>query len=372
MAALEKWEVDPRAIWEAMPKSIRSSPPLSPYIGKVFGPFGSPKLLRPRDSSGRVCAPIIKSKPKDEHSDQSDSEQQRPTTPTPQSRSNKKSKTKGTRSESSSKYSQSRQKSRPYCSQQCLRGLAKGWLLDLACPNISYHKGTNNRVTRHQLTHGAFLALLRQQLAWSLDENCQPLGLQGARGALFKITLASHGYTMIAKGTVLAFVKDLQWESQIYQHLEPIQGLCVPVCLGNIDLVNPYYYDMGVKIIHIILLSWAGDSLCDRNRYGLDKSALAEDVVCSVKAIHRLGVLHHDVRAPNICWNSEVKRAMLIDFERSELLQRQKTPIRPSGSQKRRSLMARKLHGGGQPSNVGAISDVRIIQEVLAAKRIIL
>jgi hypothetical protein len=64
---------------------------------------------------------------------------------------------------------------------------------------------------------------------------------------------------------------------------------------------------MGVKIIYIILLSWAGDSLCDKNRYGLDKFTLAEDMVCSVKAIHRIGVLYYNVRASNICWNSEVK-----------------------------------------------------------------
>jgi hypothetical protein len=49
---------------------------------------------------------------------------------------------------------------------------------------------------------------------------CEPLGKQGARGALFKITLASHGYTFVGKGTVEAFVPDLRHEGQVYERLE--------------------------------------------------------------------------------------------------------------------------------------------------------
>ena len=43
--------------------------------------------------------------------------------------------------------------------------------------------------------------LLGEQLRRSRGDVCQPLGIQGARRALFKITLTSHGYTVVSKGT---------------------------------------------------------------------------------------------------------------------------------------------------------------------------
>ncbi|KAI9760304.1 MAG: hypothetical protein M1840_002566 [Geoglossum simile] len=395
--SLNTWKVDFRDIWKDMPDNVRSSPPASPYIGRTSGTAGSPKRLRPRDSSGRVCAPPTKPIYDNEHSDQSDSELQKKQGNAPsQSRGNRKTGNSYKTGRSSSKTttassSQAGQRSRSYCSQHCLRGLVNGWLLDSACPNISDHRGLNNKATRHQLSHTAFLDLLRAQLARSLDGNCLPLGFQGARGALFKVTLASHGYTMVAKGTVLAFVKDLRWESQIYQQLTPIQGLCVPVWLGSIDLVNPYYYDMGVRIIHLMLLSWAGDCFIDDGGdEKRDRSELVKEIARSVKAIHRAGVLHRDMRRHNICWNSELGGIMIIDFERSELLRGQGPPFSPPSSLRRplpptlgdqrkkmivmrkRTLAAKRSQGASHSTSAGGSSssdDTRLAQEVLQAKR---
>ena len=92
-----------------------------------------------------------------------------------------------------------------------------------------------------------------------MDKDCQPLGIQGACGTLFKITLMSHSYTIATKGTVKAFIKDLQHEVKVYQQLKPLQGHCVPFCLGGIDPVIPYSYNVGVQIVHMILLSWVGN-----------------------------------------------------------------------------------------------------------------
>ena len=97
--------------------------------------------------------------------------------------------------------------------------------------------------------------LLEVQLRQNRSDACQPLGKQGARGALFMVTLTSYGYTLLAKGTVLAFVKDLRHEAEVYRLLMTVQGVYVPVCLGNIDLNKPYYYDAGICIIHMLLLS---------------------------------------------------------------------------------------------------------------------
>jgi len=35
------------------------------------------------------------------------------------------------------------------------------------------------------------------------------------------------------------------------------------VCLGNIDLVKMYYLDLGVRIVHILLMSWADEAADD-------------------------------------------------------------------------------------------------------------
>jgi hypothetical protein len=96
-----------------------------------------------------------------------------------------------------------------------------------------------------------------------MDHNCEPLHKQGARGALFRITLASYGYVFVGKGTVEAFVPDLRHEGHIYKLLRRVQGLATPVCLDNIDLKRTYYLDVGVRIIHMLLMSWGGITLAD-------------------------------------------------------------------------------------------------------------
>ena len=35
--------------------------------------------------------------------------------------------------------------------------------------------------------------------------------------------------------------------------------MSVPVYLGNIDLIHRYFYDVGVRIVHMLLMSWAGE-----------------------------------------------------------------------------------------------------------------
>jgi hypothetical protein len=145
---------------------------------------------------------------------------------------------------------------RQYCTQKCLLGMVRGSFLDKHCPNVLLHPNT---CKRHAVNCSKFLSLVQKQLAEDLDHNCEPSGLQGARGALFRITLASHGYVFVGKGIVKAFVPDLKHEGQIHQRLERIQGKAVPVFLGNINLLEWYYLDVGVRIMHMILMSWGGE-----------------------------------------------------------------------------------------------------------------
>lgn len=63
----------------------------------------------------------------------------------------------------------------------------------------------------------------------------------------------------VGKGTVPVFVRDLKHEGRIYQKRERVQGVSVPVYLEYIDLIHRYFYDVGVRIVHMLLMSWAGE-----------------------------------------------------------------------------------------------------------------
>ena len=145
---------------------------------------------------------------------------------------------------------------RQYCTQKCLLGITRGLSLNKNCANASLHPRRGNK---HAVDRSQFLNLVRTQLAEDLDHNCEPLGLQGARGALFRITLASHGYVVVGKGTVQAFVPDLLHKGKMYRLMSKLQDTAVPVYLGNITLIEWYYLDMGVRILYMLLMSWGGN-----------------------------------------------------------------------------------------------------------------
>ncbi|KAH8194005.1 hypothetical protein TruAng_011831 [Truncatella angustata] len=64
----------------------------------------------------------------------------------------------------------------------------------------------------HLIDRDEFLRLLFQQLQESLDHGISRLDVGGSRGVLFKISLMAYGYTFVAKGTVFAFIRDLEHE----------------------------------------------------------------------------------------------------------------------------------------------------------------
>ena len=193
--------------------------------------------------------------------------------------------------------------------------------LDERCPNVlSHRRGTS--IDRHQITTSTLTGLVEEQLKRDLDHNCEPLGKQGARGALFKVTLASHRYTFVGKGTVQAFVPDLLHEAQIYRRLTDIQGYVVPVHLGSIDMsrINKVYYlDFKVRIVHFLLMSWAGEAAA-YDATAITSKDFKEEIRLSENEMCQRGVIHGDVRGPNILWNRELGRVMLVDFERSTML----------------------------------------------------
>lgn len=87
--------------------------------------------------------------------------------------------------------------------------------------------------------------------------DCMPMYVKGTRGALFKVRLSSHGNTFVAKGMEEHNTHYLKHEEDMYNHLRPLQGTVIPVCLGSVDLKLPYYYDHG-QYTRMLFLSWGG------------------------------------------------------------------------------------------------------------------
>ncbi len=104
---------------------------------------------------------------------------------------------------------------RQYYTQACLLGLVRRRPLDEACPNVSTHR-TFGASSYHVLDQKTLARHMLHQLIQ--DPNaCEPLGRQkqGARGALFRLTLDSYRYTFVGKGTVVAFKAKLKHKGSV-------------------------------------------------------------------------------------------------------------------------------------------------------------
>lgn len=127
-------------------------------------------------------------------------------------------------------WSQTKSQARNYCTQTCLLGLKKGDILDSSCPNVLLHR-VGGDDTRHAINVEELGPLVREQLGQNMNQRREPLRKQSARSALFKMTLASHEYTFVSKETIPVFVRNLKHENRIYQKLEKIQEVSMPVYL---------------------------------------------------------------------------------------------------------------------------------------------
>lgn len=212
---------------------------------------------------------------------------------------------------------------RAYCSHRCLLGLCRGLAIDRSCPNARKH-----------LKHGAkhmlkdvFLRHVRHQLATDRGSaaNCCPLFVHGSRGALLKVHLNVGGYTLVAKAMVHHDKTRLKHEAAVYDRLRRLQGRYVPVCCGTVELQMPYHYD-GVELKHILLLSWAGTSLAQLRvqdeQFASIQPSCDKQIRQAYEAIEALQVLHQDAEPRNMVYNDKTGQLMIIDFERSEIVQR--------------------------------------------------
>ena len=313
----QNWTEDWEKILRDIPEEqMRLEPPPSAYKPTrhdttVRSPYKTRKMQPKSFQSG--CSPEIKPTRDDQDDPDEDSGDGPESVNTPSKRgsASKASKGKGKTQEHGAHVSSSDMNQRQYCTQACLLGLVRGTYLDESCPNTELHRQGKKERT-HLLNMEQFSEMVRLQLGTSLDENCKELRLQGARGALFKVTLASHGYTFVGKATREVFVPDLKHEGRMYGLLRSIQGKKIPVYLGNIDLIMPWR-DLHVKLIHMLLMSWGGEEI----NLVHPKRRFDTEIKQFESRIARLGVQHEDLRRPNMLWNEETGGVMFIDFERS-------------------------------------------------------
>lgn len=319
---LPRWEVDDNEILRNLAESPRAKEERSPSAPQRYSRLANNRSSPIQTRSRTTCDPGFNPASEDDQNPSSSNDDES-ASPDMRIRSQAVMRDKQAQSTYSSTdvgSSSSGGQRRAFCTQACLHGLLRGGALDRCCPNVSEHCEKGDHGDRHQLDGEEFRMLLSDQLRRRRGDACDSLGLQGARGALFRITLTSHGYTIAAKGTVSAYAKDLRHEAEVYRRLTTIQGIHVPICLGSLDLEKPFYYDAGIRIVHLMLLSWSGECLDGKKTIkDTDRQFWVSDLLRAVKAIHRAGVLHRDIRMPNLLWNEGTQRVMVIDFERAEI-----------------------------------------------------
>ncbi|KAK0713050.1 hypothetical protein B0T26DRAFT_753208 [Lasiosphaeria miniovina] len=168
--------------------------------------------------------------------------------------------------------------------------------------------GSVGYLSHHPISASELCLRVRGRLSRNLDDGCECLdkyGMFGATGVLFKLTDPTYGYSFVAKGVQRADASTLTDEAWIYSHCLDLQGIRIPVYLGNIELVYHYPLRSAAAVTHMMLLSWAGTTLCHRPPpAGVDVEA---EVDAAVKALHRYGVQHDDIRNANLTWNDETK-----------------------------------------------------------------
>ena len=195
-----------------------------------------------------------------------------------------------------------------FCTQRCLRGLQSRGVLDDSCPNVLMHRQSSHS-PNHPINSEGLVSLLKTQLDEDIDR-CLPLGICGGYGALFKLTCARYGYTVIGKGTTSERWKEVSREVEVYKVLQRVQGFVVPVFLGAINLEKIYFLHGAGQIRHMLVMGWGGKSITSKEL----EPWIEEGIKKSNAEIRAIGVQHDDLRIENVLWNEERSRVFIIDF----------------------------------------------------------
>lgn len=230
---------------------------------------------------------------------------------------------------------------REYCTQKCVLGLLRCLKLDAGCPNVSAHR-QGLETDSHQISYLQLPSLLTSQLALDRNNGCALLGLGAHRGRLhshdkhviFRITLTSHGYTLIGKATQMSTVKQLKREKEAYLILRKMQGRKVPVLLGDLYFTKPWSLSSedvgshsGSEMVYMLLLSHAGRPIWGYETGGHNKKEIRKFRKVDMRD-RGLQLEQDEIRSRNMLWNDELGRLMFIDFERADFSEKWKAVIK--------------------------------------------
>lgn len=120
----------------------------------------------------------------------------------------------------------------PLCTPKCLKGLLRGSRLDPACPNVGDHGDGYHKIDGEQ-----FKDYLQNQLtSQSPQFELQPLHIAGDGNQFLRGTLEVYGYSFLVKAAESHAEERLEAEFDLYERLTPLQGICIPICVGLLDL----------------------------------------------------------------------------------------------------------------------------------------
>lgn len=205
----------------------------------------------------------------------------------------------------------------PFCSHECLFKIVRNEESSIDhCPNHTAHSDQS-------LSHDQFLGLLQSQLQGDETVGLTSLGMSGRSGVLYMVRILITGHCLVAKGYRHEDVGWLQNELAVYERLQALQGKFIPVCCGVVDLPKAYKSTESRAVQHLLLLSWAGETLNARgpviDQFGIDFSALEPQLLSGLEQMHEKQVVHGDAERRNMIFDRESQRLMIVDFERSRL-----------------------------------------------------
>lgn len=225
---------------------------------------------------------------------------------------------------------------RSFCTQKCLQFLIspdEQRLPDYTCPNYAEHERGGH------LTRAQFCQNVQAQLGMKSTEY-EFLNFTSGHTQMIILRLCSSGHVLLAKAFIPSKLKLMHREARFYARLSHLQGQCIPVCMGTIELNEVLGYD-GNIFTGLLLLGSAGRGM-ERWRHigkglgdgGESDRAFVRTLTIEVRKalaeIHKAGVLHGDIELRNVLiQHSDFERTspsscpewrlqvMIIDFELS-------------------------------------------------------
>lgn len=351
------WEMDPEEVLRDFHEKQRTfEKPSSVYKNRVKvlkqrTPYKTRLYLNKLSRQPNDDPPTVKGEKSPPDSDSDDQPDDTPTRPPKGRRLDGKQATSGARSSTQQSKTEPQsqkpqQQTRSYCTQVCLLGLVRQLPLDPDCPNIASH-GQVGHSTHHAFTLPTFTTSVREQLGRSLVAGVSDLHTHGSRGALFKIELLSHGYVFVAKACIDLLADSFRNEGRVYQRLADLQGDLIPVYLGNMDMINPWWA-AHYEFRHMLLMSHAGQPI-DEGNSEADVEAFAE---AYVDRCRERGVYNKDLHRGNVLWCEERGTVMFIDLEDVVLFEPRANAVnlKPAAPPKRRILQELEVTGSRIPN----------------------